>query len=111
MQRYELGNQGFKWGRRYFLWPFLIVLQPTQGMICTEYKDYMFILKLGKYSLKMPRVQRMSGSCKTTSWTFQHSIGDKFIFDLSFCWRPDVTYDYLVRQPNYKKAKEALSKI
>jgi len=79
-------KQTMKIGKRHFIFPILI---KSGSMTYTQRS--LFVLKIGSFTFRILPILRMSGSCDTTTVTFEFSRQDR-PKQFWICWRPDVTH-------------------
>ena len=122
--KFSIGNGWyFKYKNRTFVWPFLFSYSESWGIIhCGKSeRKLLLILNLGRFHLRIPSPDGMGGTMRTTSFRIQwmfceeegmHGSTEEMEAlrkehdsrrEISFCWRPDVTHFYWVREPSYAK--------
>ena len=109
-----------KIGTRIFVLPWLFSFRKRSCSVSTN--DYLFVLQIGKYSIRILYPNRTDGSMKTTSFYAQffkkeydkeiwHQFEFNLLWEIGFCWRPDVTHHWLIREPRFRREQEEKQKV
>ena len=86
-----------KFGKRYFVWPFLFRFYNSLSN-CGAYKTPMIS---GDFAIRFFSL-RTAGTMRLTDYFCDIRFGNKF-YQFNLCWRPDVTHYYWVRQVKIKE--------
>jgi hypothetical protein len=126
MKAFSIGNGWFfKYKNRTFVWPFLFSYSGSWGIIHLGESEHklLLILNLGRFHLRIPPPDSLGGSMRTTSFRIQWMFREGWCMhgsveeveairkehasrrEIAFCWRPDVTHYYWVREPGFAKKK------
>ncbi len=98
-----IGEKSFRFFKRTFVWPFLISFKTEPSSFGGEYP---FRLTIGKWCVGIPKISRTGGTCRTTTYMIQFFKDKRIAYEISFCWRPDVTHHYWIREPRYRRLRE-----
>lgn len=125
MKAFSIGNgHWFRYKTRTFVWPFLFSYGEWGIIHCGRFeRELILVLNLGRFHLRIPPPDGMAGSMRTTTFRIQWMFHEEDFphgtmeeveairrerasqREISFCWRPDVTHYYWVREPNFAKNK------